>query len=323
MPGRTSSFPLPNPLLLAPIAGYSDAAFRSICLEYGAGLGFTEMVSAEALARGNQATLELARRADNERHLCIQLFASNPQSARAAVRILLPLRPALIDLNCGCSVAKVLRSGCGAALMRDPPLVREIVASLREGSSLPVSIKMRSGWDAGSINYLAVAEQAIAGGACLVSLHPRTRAQGFTGQADLEHLRILKQSIGVPVVGSGSLFTPQDARAMLEATGCDGVMFARGAVGNPFIFRQTRALLSQGQLLPPPGPAERLHAAMEHLALAVRWKGEPVACREMRKHFCAYTRGLPDSAWLRRKILRAETLLEYRLLAEGYLQGRG
>ena len=233
------------------------------------------------------------------------------------------LEPALVDLNCGCSIPKILRSGCGAALLQDPVLIRDIVAAIREACPAPVSVKIRSGWDASSLNYLEAASRAVEGGAALVTLHPRTRAQGFGGKACLEHLRELKAALEVPVIGSGDLFTPEDALAMRAATGCDGVMFARGALGNPFIFAAARALLEEGLTLPPPSPGRRLAMALKQLERAVPLYGEAAACREMRKHLCAYTRGLPEGAGLRRRAVRAESLADYRRLAAEYLGAAG
>ncbi len=311
---------MPHGLLLAPMAGYTDAAFRSVCLEQGAELAFTEMVSAEALSRDSRPTRRLLVRAEGEEHLCVQLFASNPQSAGRAARALTPLRPALVDLNCGCSVPKVLRAGCGAVLLQDPGRIHDIVAAIRDACPAPVSVKIRSGWDAASLNYVQVARQAVAGGAALVTLHPRIRAQGFGGRVFLEHLRELKEAVGVPVIGSGDLFAPEDAVAMRQATGCDGVMFARGALGNPFIFAAARALLEGRVPPPPPGAAERLATALRQLERAVLLYGETTACREMRKHLCAYTRGLPGGAELRRRAVRAESLEGYRRLVAEHLR---
>jgi tRNA-dihydrouridine synthase B len=305
-------------ILLAPMAGYSDAAFRSLCLEHGAALCFTEMVSAEALSRGSMKTLELLKRAENETSLAVQIFAGRPHTAARAVRILSAYKPDLIDLNCGCSVPKILKSGCGAVLLKTPAVIKEIVHAMREETDACVSVKLRSGWDHESINYLAAAEAALKGGACLVSLHPRTRAQGFRETAALSHLSDLKAKISVPVLGSGDLFSAAGALKMLSETGCDGIMFARGALGNPFIFAQTRAL-AQGRCYPARTSGEKLSAALRQLSLAVRFQGEAKACREMRKHFCAYTKGIPRGAALRRRIVHAASEAEYRRLVQEYL----
>ena len=316
LPGCT----IPGNIFLAPIAGYSDSAFRSICLDFGANLCFTEMVSAEALARGSCKTRKMLKRAPNEELLCIQLFAANPDSARRAAAALIPLNPALIDLNCGCSIPKILKSGSGAALLKEPERIREIIAAIRQETAIPLSVKLRSGWDSKSINYLRSAQMAIDGGAVMVTLHPRTKSQGFTGKASLKHLSELKKSVTVPVIGSGDLYTAEDALEMIKSTGCDGIMFARGAIGNPFIFRQAAALFKgTAPRMEPLQARQRLETVLLHLQRAVEFKGEKTACREMRKHFCAYTKGLHASAQLRSKAVRAESFSDYQTLIKGYL----
>jgi tRNA-dihydrouridine synthase B len=311
---------IPGNIFLAPMAGYTDVAFRSLCVEQGATLGFTEMVSAEALARGSLKTLEMARRAENERLWGVQIFASEPRSAAAAVRALERLGPSLYDLNCGCSVAKVLKTGAGAALLRDPERIRDILRAMRGETAAPLSVKLRSGWDSDNLNYLEAAGLAHEGGAALICLHPRTRSQGFSGRADWTHITDLKRRSSLKVIGSGDLFGAEDAVRLVGLTGCDGVMFARGAIGNPFIFAEALALFC-GQPAPPsPVPEVRLAAALRHLARAVAIHGELRACREMRKHFAAYSRGIPGGAELRGKAVRAEREADYRRLVEEYLK---
>jgi len=302
------------------MAGYTDAAFRSICGEQGAFLCYTEMVCAEALIRDSRKNLELLARSENERLLGVQIFASNPLSAARAAGALAGRGFSLLDLNCGCSVPKVLKAGCGAALLREPLKIREIVRAMLQEAPPPISIKLRSGWDTASLNFLETAHLAVEGGASLITLHPRTRSQGFSGKPCLEHLRVLKGQLEVPLIGSGDLFSPQDALAMLVETGCDGVMFARGALGNPFIFAQTQRLFASGQILPAPDAETKLRTALRQLELSIALKGEARACREMRKHFCAYSRGLPDSAALRQRTVQARRRSDYERLVEEYLR---
>lgn len=310
---------MPGNVFLAPMAGYTDASFRSVCAGLGASLCFTEMVSAEALRRGSRKTFRLLDREDNDTITGFQIFAPGPHAAAAAVRLIAPLAPYVIDLNCGCSVPKVLKSGCGAVLLRTPGLVGEIVAAMRQETGIPVSVKLRTGWDA-ELTYMACAEAAVAAGAALLTLHPRTRSQGFSGSARWEEIAALKRAFPVPVFGSGDLFTAEDCRRMLAETGCDGIMLARGALGNPFLFREARELL-EGRPPRRAGPEERLRTALRHLALLARLKGERLACREMRKHFVAYTRGMQGAAPLRQAIVRAESMSDYERLTEGYLVG--
>ncbi|MDR1932116.1 MAG: tRNA dihydrouridine synthase DusB [Spirochaetales bacterium] len=307
-------------LFLAPLAGYSDAAFRSLCADYGSCLSYSEMLSAEGFIRNNSKTALLLERGEGERFFGVQIFSGSPYSAAKAAKTICALlpRPTLIDLNCGCPVPKVVKTGAGSALLRSARLVYDMIKAMKDASDLPVTVKIRSGWDASSINYRETADAACQAGAALVCLHARTRSQLYTGQADWRHIADLKKNCPVPVFGSGDIFTAQDAAAMLTQTGCDGVMFARGAIGNPFIFRETRELLETGGVSPH-SAEERIALGMRHLRLSIRVKGEPLACREMRKHFTAYTKGLPGSARFRAAIVRASTEDDYTRITEEYL----
>lgn len=315
-----AGFTVPGNLFLAPVAGFSDRAFRSICIRYGADFTYTEMVSAEALARDSGRTLELMEPAKNERIFSIQLFAAKPESAALAVRHVVRFRPAVIDLNCGCPVPKVIKTGAGAALMRDPGLIGRIVKAVTSETDIPVTVKIRSGWDASELTYLDAAGEAVSAGAAAVGFHPRTRSQGYGGRADWSLIGELKRAVRVPVIGSGDLFHAQDALEMLERTGCDAVMFARGAIGNPFIFREARALVSGAEPPASAGAEEKIAAALDHLVLAIESLGEPLACREMRKHVCAYTKGIEGGAELRNRVIHAVTLEEYRMVFEDHLR---
>jgi tRNA-dihydrouridine synthase B len=302
--------------LLAPLAGYSDAAFRCICLQWGADLCYTEMVSAQAVVRDSAKTLELLRRCDSERLFAVQIFASEPRTAAMAVQKLARFAPDLYDLNCGCSVAKVLKSGSGAALLRAPETIGAIVEAMKGQTDSPITVKLRSGWDQSSINYLYCAEAAERGGAAMVCLHPRTRSQGFSGRARISELKELKAHCSVPVLGSGDLFAPEDALNVFRETGCDGLMFARGALGNPFIFKATKEVLAGGDPSAPTA-AQRLAAALQQLEIAVALKGEARACKEMRKHFCYYSKGMPRGAEFRARAVRANRTEDFlKLVAE-------
>jgi tRNA-dihydrouridine synthase B len=322
-PVRLGSLTIPGNLFLAPMAGYTDSAFRLLCLRQGAFLCYTEMVSAEGLARGGAKTRALLARAPEEESWAVQLFGSDPRAAAAAVRVLAPLRPTLVDLNCGCAVPKVLKAGAGAALLRRPARIGELVAAMRQEIGVPVTVKLRSGWDSTSLNFLEAAEAAVQAGAAAVCLHPRTRSQGFTGRADWSRIAELKRRLPVPVFGSGDLLEAEDAARMVQETGCDAVLFARGAVGNPFIFAEAARLFAGLPPSPPPTPAERLAAGLDQLELAVPLHGERAACREMRKHFCAYTRGLPGGAALRSRVVTAESAEDYCRLVGDYLGKKG
>ncbi|MDR1400070.1 MAG: tRNA dihydrouridine synthase DusB [Treponema sp.] len=309
---------LPGNLFLAPVAGYTDRAFRSICVEQGADFTYTELVSSEALVRGGVKTQSLFRRADNESRYCIQLFGSDPDVMYRATAMLTPQRPDLVDINCGCPVPKVVKTGSGAALTRDPERLARIVEAVVHASqehldNTPVSVKIRSGWDAQAINYRESASAAVAAGASIVALHARTRDQGYEGKSNWAHIADLASHVSVPVVGSGDLFAPQDAVAMLEQTACAAVMFARGALGNPFIFAETRSLLLTGSY-EVPCLQDRIAVAFRQLALLASDVGEKSACLEMRKQFCAYTHGMTSAAELRSQLVHADTIDAYRAL---------
>jgi nifR3 family TIM-barrel protein len=309
---------IPGNLFLAPVAGYSDRAFRSLCIDRGANFTSTELISSEALIRRGVKTEYLLRRAGNEERYAIQLFGADGEVMYRAAGLLAPWRPDAVDINCGCPVPKVVKTGAGSALMRNPGLLGRVVEAVVRASKeslggAPVTVKLRSGWDAESINYRECARIAVEAGAALVGLHPRTRAQGYAGRSDWSHIADLASRLPIPVAGSGDLFTPEDAERMLRDTGCGAVMFARGAMGNPFIFAATRALLS-GKEYTPPDREERLKTAFCQLGLLARDMGERAACREMRKQFCAYTRGISGGAALRNRLVHADTLEEYRII---------
>jgi nifR3 family TIM-barrel protein len=339
-PVKIGSLELPGNIFLAPVAGYTDRAFRSICAEEGACFSFTELVSAEALYRNfgryglgaavegsssaNAAAINLVRRGENEKRYAIQLFGAESESVYKAASLLAPLKPDAVDINAGCPVPKVVKNGAGSALMKNPSGIGRIVeaavrASRESLGSVPVTIKIRSGWDSKSLNYAECARIAVEAGAEMVSLHPRTRAQNYGGKSDWTHITDLVSRLSVPVTASGDLYTPEDARQMFNDTGCAAVMFARGAMGNPFIFSQTRSLLETGSWKPASFSA-RTAAAMRHLQMLAADIGERTACLEMRKQFCAYTKGVVGGAALREKAVHAETIEEYRRIVTEAIQ---
>jgi nifR3 family TIM-barrel protein len=319
-PLRIGRLQLPGNLFLAPAAGYTDRAFRSICAEYGASLAFTGLISAEALTRRSPGSADLPLRATGETAYAVQLFGASPTAMAGAAALLAPYKPDMVDINAGCPVLKVTKCGAGAALMRDPEklgrVVEAVVKAVAENlDGIPVSIKLRSGWDAASINFADCARAAQQAGCSLVSLHPRTRSQGYSGTSDWRLIAELAAELHIPVAGSGDLYSAEDAERMLRETGCAAVMFARGAFGNPFIFAAARDLL-QGA---PPAPADdalRINTALRQLELLAGQIGERSACLEMRKVFCAYTRGMRNAAPLRAALVHAETIADYRSLLQ-------
>lgn len=309
-PGGPNGAPL---LFLAPIAGYSDAAYRSLCREMGAALCYTEMVSSEALVRDHPKTKLLLERYESETEYAIQLFGSSPEVLARAVELVASYKPALIDLNCGCPVPKIVRTGSGSSLLKSPEKIARIVGAMRGASDIPVTVKIRTGWDEKSINYLETADAAVGAGASAVTLHGRTRAQGYGGKADWASIGKLTSALaprGIPVYGSGDVFGAEAPARMLRETGCAGVMIARGAIGNPFIFAQARAI-ALGLPLPTPDPAAIARAARTHLERSVRFLGEKTACVEFRKQFCAYSRGWQGGAALRERAVHCSTVLEF------------
>ena len=302
-----------NKLILAPLAGYTDKAMRDIALSMGADITVTEMVSAEGLARNGEKTKELLERADGEKRLVVQLFGPDKDPFQRCIPNLLQYNPTWIDINCGCPVPKVVKTGAGSALMKDKKRIREIVEALASETHLPVSVKFRLGWDSSSINYLEFAEEAIKGGAFSLTLHARTRAQGYEGKADRSAFKNLSKEFGKDAVlyASGDIFTPEDAIECMKEYGMDGVMFARGAIGNPFIFRETREYLENGSYTLP-SLTERIDTAMLHYRKMEYYYGKDVAGREMRKHAMAYIKGVPGAAKCKKALTTALTEEEYR-----------
>ncbi|MBP1728423.1 MAG: nifR3 [Deltaproteobacteria bacterium] len=301
---KIGSLELADNLLLAPMAGITNLPMRLLAREQGAALCFTEMVSVNGLVRDGEKSFALMRSSAADRPLGLQLFGDDPELLAAGAELCEGLGD-LIDINMGCPVRKVVGSGAGSALLQNPDRVRSIVAAVRSATSLPLTVKIRSGWGADTVNYLLIGRIAQDEGADAVTLHPRTRAQLFDGHADWQHIEQLKKTLTIPVIGSGDLFSAEDVLAMLNMTGCDGVMIARGALGNPWIFREALAL-QRGSAKIPPAPEERFSVAARHLALFAGTAGERVAVREMRKHLCWYARGLQGAAQFRAAVNRLE-----------------
>jgi nifR3 family TIM-barrel protein len=305
---KIGTLQLAGPVLLAPMAGITDLPYRLIMKRFGAALVFTEMISANGLFFNGQGTRELLRSAPEERPLGVQLFGDDPGLLATAAAQVTPFAD-LIDLNCGCPVRKVVGSGAGSALLRDPAKVAAIVAAVRRATPLSLTIKIRSGWDDNQRNYLEIARLAEAEGADAITLHPRTKTQLFSGRANWQEIAELKQAAGVPVIASGDLFTAADAVTVMQQTGCDAVMIARGGYGNPWLIRQILARL-QGTLAPPPTAAERLAMAGEHLDLHLATFGAARTLGHMRKHLCWYTHGLEHAAAFRQQINQAHSVSE-------------
>ncbi len=314
-PVKIGNVSLKGNLFLAPVAGYSDSAFRSVCIENGACFTYTEMVSAEALVRKNLKTEILMHRAYNEKAYAVQIFGGDEDiMAQAAQIVLEKTHCEVIDINCGCPVPKIIKTGAGSALTRDPDRLFKVAeAVVKAAGGVPVTVKIRSGWESKQITWRAAAEAALEAGVSAITIHPRTRAQGYEGHSDWNIMKELVELVAgrVPVFGSGDLFKPEDAKAMLEQTGADAVMFARGAMGNPFIFRDATDLLTKGSYEPLP-PEERVKTGFAELERLVAETSEQHACLEMRKRFAAYSKGISGGAALRARIVHAATVEDYK-----------
>lgn len=307
---------LDNNLILAPMAGVTDLPFRMLCKEQGCGLLYTEMVSAKAILYRNRNTAELLKVREEERPIAVQLFGSDPAIVSDMAAQIEDGPFDLIDINMGCPVPKVVNNGEGSALMKNPKLVEEILSAMVKKLKKPVTVKFRKGFDDEHVNAVEIAKIAEACGVSAVAVHGRTRAQYYSGQADWDIIRQVKEAVKIPVIGNGDIWKPEDAKRMMEETGCDGLMIARGAQGNPWIFARILHYLETGELLPGPDKEEICRMIMRHARLQVELKGEFGGMREMRKHIAWYTSGLPHSAGIRRDCSLVETLSELEALLQ-------
>jgi tRNA-dihydrouridine synthase B len=309
---------LENQVMLAPLAGVSDKAFRIIAKSYGCGLVFTEMISSMGLVYNQEKTLQMADTSGEERPVAVQIFGSRPDILAEAAAIVEQMGADIIDINMGCPTAKIVKNGEGAALMLDIPRARAIIREVVRAVKVPVTVKMRKGWDDNLINCLDLALAAEEEGASAIVLHPRTRMQFFSGQADWQMIKEMKRRIKIPLIGNGDIRSAADALHMLESTGCDAVMIGRAAMGNPFIFREADQLLNHGNHIPGPDFKEKLDMGISHLELACRLKGETVGVRELRKHLAWYIKGMPGATRLREVINRATNKAEIIAIIKGY-----
>lgn len=327
---RLGGVEIRNRVVLGPMAGFTDLPFRLLAWESGMGLAYTEMVSAMALVYQNQRTGELLRRHPSEGPVSVQLFGHEPGVLAQATALVLGSagepagalpHPVAIDLNAGCPTPKIVRNGEGSALMRDLDLLGRIVQAMAEAAApygVPVTVKIRAGWDAGHRNAVAAARAAERAGAALVAVHGRTRDQFYHGRADWSIIKAVREGVGIPVVGNGDVACPEDALAMCQETGCDAVMIARGALGNPWLLGRAAAALAGRPVPPPPTPVERLDTLLRHLRLEVDYLGEEHGVREMRKHLAWYLKGLPCASPVKQKAQTATTLAGVTALLEDF-----
>lgn len=301
---------LENNVILAPMAGVTDLPYRVLCREQGCGLVCMEMVSAKAILYKNKNTKELLKVDDRERPVSLQLFGSDPEILSEIAAGLEDGPYDIFDINMGCPVPKIVKNGEGSALMKNPALVEKILSSMVKAVKKPVTVKIRKGFDDTSVNAVEIAKIAESCGVSAVAVHGRTREQYYSGKADWSVIRQVKEAVKIPVIGNGDVFSPEDAKRMVEETGCDGIMVARGAKGNPWIFREITEYLDTGVIPDRPSVEEVKEMILRHGRMMIEFKGEMAGMREMRKHVAWYTAGYPNSAALRNDINTVETLDE-------------
>ncbi|MDF2439847.1 MAG: tRNA-dihydrouridine synthase [Abditibacteriota bacterium] len=299
------------------MAGVTSSPFRLLCRRYGAGMSFSELVSSNALVMGGAKSQEkshqLAWFCEEERPVAVQIFGADPVMMREAATIIAATKPDAIDINMGCSVPKIAKCGAGCLLLKTPDLAEQVIAATVEGASVygvPVTVKMRAGWDERNIAAPEVARRAEAVGAVAVSCHPRTAKQAFTGLSDWSVIRRVKESVSIPVIGCGDVHNGADAKRMLEETGCDAVMIGRAAMGNPFLFASVAQYLKDGSQAEEPTAQDKIDTALWHGRELAKLKGEHTAMNEMRKHAAWYTKGMPESARLRERLCRVASMME-------------
>lgn len=311
---------IPSKLVLAPMAGISNTSYRKIVKSMGAGLIYAEMVSSNALMYGNSKTIELLKMSESERPIAQQIFGSDVKTFVEAAKIVEEkMHPDIIDINMGCPVPKVaLRAQAGSALLKHPEKIKEIVEAVVNAVTVPVTVKIRSGWDDAHINACEVARVCESAGASAIAIHARTRAQGYSGKANWDIIKQVKASVSIPVIGNGDVTSGKKAKEMLEYTGCDAVMIGRAAIGNPWIFKECKEYLENKVVIPRPTSSEIIEMIQEHYKLLKEDKSEKLALLEIRTHALAYLKGLPEAKHYKDLICKTKTEEEFLNILKQY-----
>ena len=306
------------PLFLAPMAGITDLPFRSICKELGADILITEMISTRGIVYNDTKTNLLLTTNPKENPLGVQLFGNNPEFFSEAIEKIHKKDFDFININMGCPTPKIVKNGDGSALMKNLELSSEIIKATVKATTKPVTVKIRKGWDDNSINAEEFSSMAEQNGAAMVMIHGRTREMFYSGKADWNIIKRVKKRVGIPIIGNGDVFTPQNAKDILEETGCDGIMIGRGAMGNPWVFREIKHFLKTGEKLPSPSLREKKEVIFLHLDRALSFYGERLGILEMRKHLAWYIKGLPYSAPVKRALQQCKDVDHIKLIVEDY-----
>lgn len=320
---KIGNIELKGKVILAPMAGISNPAYMKICQEMGVGYAVTELISAEAIVRDNKKTFDMLNGVDTlDIPLAIQIFGSNPQTMAKAAKIITDLyKNVIIDINMGCPVPKVaVKSGSGSALLKNPELIKEIVSSVVDAVSVPVTVKIRSGWDHNSINAVEVAKICESSGAKAIAVHARTRSQLYTGKADLDIIKQVKEAVSIPVIGNGDIKDVESAKHMLEYTNCDAIMIGRGVMGNPWLIKEIDTYLKTGKIIDKPTYEDKINMIKKHMNNLLEIKSEHVAVLEMRNHISWYIKGIPYHKEIQSQCFKAKTKEEIKEILDNYIK---